>query len=129
MEEKINWRINLHSPYVNRSLANVLILRGKGLHEADLSGFSDPLLYSRGALDPLLVSYTPLTSHGYEKSATLVTNSQSIIRPLDYKIKRAFDMFSVGAYLHQYYGNGLEKEEFKESFLRLEKVLVDYKKL
>jgi tubulin delta len=132
MEERINWRINLHNPKsnsINKSLSTLLILRGKELHEADVSPFSHPAMYAANAYDPFMMAFSKLPVHNYDKCATVITNSQSIIRPLDYKLKRAFDMFSAGAYTHQYYERGIEPSDFVEAFVKLEQVLKNYKSL
>ena len=67
--------------------------------------------------------------HNYEKSAALLSNSQSIVEPLDFKLNRAFDMYSARAYLHQYEEHGVTQDSFDEKFVLLEQVLQNYKSL
>ena len=62
----------------------------------------------------------------YEKSATLISNSQSLVKPLDNVIKRAWNMFASRAYVHQYNKYGLTDDDFVDSFGYLEQILTDY---
>lgn len=59
-------------------------------------GFEDPALYASW-LSPenafhLWKSPVPLSQ--YEKSATLVSNSQALLRPLDHMVAKAWNMFA-----------------------------------
>ena len=65
----------------------------------------------------------------YEKSATLLSNSQSFIKPLDTVLKNAWNMFASRAYLHQYNRYGLSDDDFVDSFGFIEQILADYKRL
>lgn len=80
----------------NVSLANLLVLRGQDASSADTAGFEDPALYtswlSAGDAFQLWTSPVPLDPYG--KSATLVSNSQALLRPLDRLVAKAWTMFA-----------------------------------
>ena len=44
-------------------------------------------------------------------------------------LTRADEMFQAQAYLHQYVKHGVEEEFFEESFIKVEQVVMNYKKL
>ncbi|CAB1349041.1 unnamed protein product, partial [Coregonus sp. 'balchen'] len=109
-------------PGFNTSLANLLILRGKDVNSAEIGGFQDPTLYT-----PLLPTdetfsmwKTPVPFNKYEKSATLVSNSQALLRPLDNMMGKAWNMFASRAYIHQYTKFGISEVDFLVSFTSLE---------
>ncbi|KAJ8403866.1 hypothetical protein AAFF_G00347340 [Aldrovandia affinis] len=140
MDEGIDWQVR--APHVgqgaaercsgfNTSLANLLILRGKDVSSADTRGFVDPALYppwlpAEGAVSTWR---SPLPFNGYEKSATLVSNSQSLVKPLDLMVGKAWNMFASRAYVHQYTKFGISEEDFLDSFTCLEQVISSYRHL
>ncbi|XP_061073792.1 tubulin delta chain [Conger conger] len=140
MEEGIDWQVR--APPVgqgaaqklsgfNTSLANLLILRGKDVSSANACGFLDPALYcpwlpAGGAFSTWR---SQLPFNRYEKSATLVSNSQSLLRPLDHMVGKAWNMFASRAYVHQYTKFGITEEDFLDSFTCLEQVISSYKHL
>nr|KAF6297260.1 tubulin delta 1 [Myotis myotis] len=145
MEEGIDWQVrpplsgaptlgkmsankNLH---FNTSLANLVILRGKEVHSADLGGFKDPALYTSW-LEPdnaFNMWKTQRAFNKYEKSAALVSNSQFLVKPLDMIVGKAWNMFASKAYIHQYTKFGIEEEDFLDSFTLLEQVVASYRNL
>eukprot|EP00742_Colponemidia_sp_Colp-10_P008839 GILJ01009599.1.p1 GENE.GILJ01009599.1~~GILJ01009599.1.p1 ORF type:complete len:434 (+),score=41.07 GILJ01009599.1:58-1359(+) len=135
-EEGLNWRIKLDEgrtlpesvPY-NRSISNWLVLQGKESETASFDQFAHPKLYPSWALDPLSVTVGSHMLGKQEKTATLLSNSQSILRPLDRLTGRAYEMFAANAYLHQYEKHGLLKTEFVEHFAHLEQSLQNYRLL
>uniref|UniRef100_A0A6Q2X787 Tubulin delta chain n=1 Tax=Esox lucius TaxID=8010 RepID=A0A6Q2X787_ESOLU len=110
MEEGIDWQVRapcLQSGGLERtkshrrkgfntSLANLLILRGKDVYSAEIGGFQDPSLYTSWlpAVEAFSIWKTPVTFNKYEKSATLVSNSQALLQPLDYMVGKAWNMFA-----------------------------------
>lgn len=113
---------------INKSLANLLILRGNELDTADITPFHDAHLYTSWVPKSHTCSVW-CSSHSfnrYEKCCTLVSNSQSCVQPLDSVCQRAWNMFSARAYIHQYLSYGFSEEEFLESFLTVEQLLKDY---
>ncbi|XP_053310568.1 tubulin delta chain [Spea bombifrons] len=143
MEEGINWQVRPSSRpteekfssrrelLFNTSLANLTILRGKDLHSASLESFRDPALYTSWLPpdDAYTVWKTPKSFNKYEKSATLVSNSQYLLKPLDNIVSKAWNMFASKAYIHQYTKFGIEEEEFLESFATLEQIISSYSNL
>ncbi|XP_045840196.1 tubulin delta chain isoform X3 [Meles meles] len=112
----------------NTSIANLVILRGKDVHSADLGGFKDPALYTSWLkpINAFNVWKTQRAFSKYEKSAALVSNSQFLLKPLDTLVGKAWNMFASKAYIHQYTKFGLEEEDFLDSFTLLEQVVASY---
>lgn len=141
MEEGIDWQVrppaaaersrSLTAGSFNTSLANVLILRGKDVYSAETAGFEDPALYSSwlSPQEAFSVWKSPVPFNKYEKSATLVSNSQALLRPLDSMVGGAWNMFASRAYIHQYTKFGISEEDFLDSFSSLEQVISSYKEL
>lgn len=137
MEKGIDWQVKLGAETPrggcrhNRSLANLLVLRGKEATSADTSMFSDPSLYApwvpAGAR--LLTGAQPRLLCQYEKSASLVSNSRTPVRTLDTIVDKAWSMFSSRAYVHQYVRHGMAEEDFLDSFVTLEQVIASYNNL
>uniref|UniRef100_A0A674D271 Tubulin delta chain n=1 Tax=Salmo trutta TaxID=8032 RepID=A0A674D271_SALTR len=118
-------------PGFNTSLANLLILRGKDVNNAEISGFQHPSLYTPWlpADEAFSMWKTPVPFNKYEKSAILVSNSQTLLRPLDNMVGKAWNMFASRAYIHQYTKFGISEEDFLDSFTSLEQVISSYSQL
>lgn len=129
LEEGINWKIQLQSRGLNKSIANILTIRGKGSIEANTNAFRKRELYAPWAYDSLSVRRCKRVFAGHEKSAALLSNSQSIIPPLERSLRKAWEMFNSRAYVHQYARHGVEEGEFAASLLRVEQVLRAYRDL
>ncbi|KAL2095757.1 hypothetical protein ACEWY4_007905 [Coilia grayii] len=143
MEEGIDWAVRARSvsisdkgrttrePGFNKSLANLLILRGKDVSGAEIGGFKDPALYVPWL--PVESAFSSWSSSvpfsGYEKSATLVSNSQSLLAPLNNMVGKAWNMFASRAYIHQYMKFAISEEDFLDSFTVLEQVISSYSQL
>ncbi|XP_056099171.1 tubulin delta chain isoform X2 [Rhinichthys klamathensis goyatoka] len=138
MEEGIDWTVNVTSggesvtnsrhKSFNSSLANLLILRGKDVSTAVTDGFKDPALYVPWLKTENCFSTwnSPVAFNGYEKSATLVSNSQYLLKPLDNIVRKAWNMFASRAYVHQYTKFGISEEDFLDSFTALEQIISSY---
>ncbi|KAF3692955.1 Tubulin delta chain Delta-tubulin [Channa argus] len=115
----------------NRSLANLLILRGKDVYCAETGGFEDPDLYTSwlSSEESFTLWKSPVLFNKYEKSVTLVSNSQALLRPLDNMVRSAWNMFASRAYVHQYTKFGISEEDFLDSFTSLEQVISSYNQL
>lgn len=116
------------SDHFNKSLTNLIVLRGNELHSVDASGFQDPRLYSKAVPQSCKCSVwcSGLGFHGYEKTCTLVSNSQGCIAPLNSACSKAWSMYTAKAYVHQYAKYGLSEEEFLSSFVTMEQLIKDY---
>ncbi|XP_038615826.1 tubulin delta chain [Tachyglossus aculeatus] len=142
MEEGIDWQVRppwlgcratergplKKELHFNTSIANLVILRGKDVQSADLGNFKDPALYTSWLQpDAAFCEWrTPRAFNKYEKSATLVSNSQFLLKPLDTIVGKAWNMFASKAYVHQYTKFGMEEEDFLDSFTVLEQVVASY---
>uniref|UniRef100_A0A3B1IZK2 Tubulin delta chain n=1 Tax=Astyanax mexicanus TaxID=7994 RepID=A0A3B1IZK2_ASTMX len=115
----------------NRSLANLMILRGKDVSSADAGAFKDPALYVPWLPPDGTFSLwnSPVPFNGYEKSASLVSNSQSLLKPLDNMVRKAWNMFVSRAYMHQYTKFGISEDDFLDSFTTLEQIISSYSHL
>ncbi|XP_054858058.1 tubulin delta chain isoform X2 [Eublepharis macularius] len=145
MEEGIDWQVRPPLPglppsqkqslnrtaHFNTSIANLITLRGKDVQTADLGGFRDPALYTSwlSVQDALAVWKTPRAFNKYEKSASLVSNSQFLLKPLDGVVAKAWKMFASKAYVHRYTKFGIEEEDFLDCFTTLEQVIASYSSL
>ncbi|XP_060115174.1 tubulin delta chain [Heteronotia binoei] len=145
MEEGIDWQVRppllglpssqKQSPnrtaHFNTSIANLITLRGKDVQAADLGGFRDPALYTSwlSAPEALTTWKTPRTFNKYEKSASLVSNSQFLLKPIDGVVSKAWKMFASKAYVHRYTKFGIGEEDFLDSFATLEQVIASYTSL
>ncbi|NWI87805.1 TBD protein, partial [Pitta sordida] len=145
MEEGIDWQVRPPCPgssipsshptnkplHFNTSLANLVILRGKDVHGVDLGSFQDPSLYTPwlSPQEAFSARRTPRAFNKYEKSASLVSNSQFLLKPLDTIVGKAWNMFASKAYVHQYTKFGIEEEDFLDSFTTLEQVISSYTNL
>ncbi|XP_055022637.1 tubulin delta chain isoform X2 [Boleophthalmus pectinirostris] len=106
MEEGIDWQVRppsnsersrgLPTHNFNRSLSNVLILRGKDVYSAETGSFEEPALYTSWLPSNAAFNAwkSPVSFNKYEKSATLVSNSQSLLQPLDNIVGKAWNMFA-----------------------------------
>ncbi|XP_034290468.1 tubulin delta chain [Pantherophis guttatus] len=142
MEEGIDWQVRppisrapaAEKPPSNRtvnfntSIANLVTLRGKDVQCADLGGFQDPALYTPWLHPPQALSIwkTPRAFNKYEKSASLVSNSQFLLNPLNSLVGKAWKMFASKAYIHQYSKFGIEEDDFLGCFTTLEQVIASY---
>ncbi|XP_077996264.1 tubulin delta chain-like [Glandiceps talaboti] len=139
MEEGIDWQIKVrpdsrqtqhgfHGTTHSKSLANVLMLRGQDVQSADTSAFKEPSIYSSWipphAACSVWAQSRPFNL--YEKSASLLSNSQSPLIPLNTVVGKAWNMFASRAYVHQYLRYGLAEEDFVDSFAALEQVVKSY---
>lgn len=129
----IDWQVKASpsSTDFNKSLANLLILRGLDVPSADVAPFQDHHLYARwmprGAAFQAWAH--PRSLNQYEKSAVVLSNSQSLCGSLDGVVGKAWRMFASRAYVHQYLKHGLSEEDFVDSFACLEQVVHNYKNI
>lgn len=115
----------------NRSVANALVLRGKGAASVPIDSLNEGAMYPKWlpANQRLQVYTNSRPFSGYEKSASLLTNSQISIDTIDKLVLKAWNMFTSKAYVHQYEKHGLTSEDFLDCFTILESVICDYQRL
>lgn len=151
MEEGIDWEVKLPVPSnpdgadfhqrpgeqprlrsrFNKSVANLLVLRGVDVHKSDLSSFNDPRLHANWVPSSCAnaVWCHPRPFNHYEKSATLLSNSQTPVTPLDSVVQKAWNMFTSRAYVHQYLKYGMTEDHFVDSFAATEQIIRNYSSL
>ena len=102
--------------------------RGAGnLNNIIWPGLSDGGLAQKRS--PILVRCRHFPFNGHTRAASLLANSQSMIRPIERVTARGFAMFQSRAYVHQYLRCGLEEEDFLGSFAQLEEAVSKYRGL
>eukprot|EP00307_Rebecca_sp_RCC1486_P003274 CAMPEP_0119431730 /NCGR_PEP_ID=MMETSP1335-20130426/46476_1 /TAXON_ID=259385 /ORGANISM="Chrysoculter rhomboideus, Strain RCC1486" /LENGTH=91 /DNA_ID=CAMNT_0007457537 /DNA_START=33 /DNA_END=311 /DNA_ORIENTATION=- len=87
-------------------------------------------MYCRWASSsPLLVSASERHVQGHDKMATLVSNSQLVLPPMQRLVSRACALFSARAYVHQYERYGMAADELFLQLAALERVCHAYAEL
>ncbi|RVE64574.1 hypothetical protein OJAV_G00127120 [Oryzias javanicus] len=141
MEEGIDWHVrpppasgrirSAAGSSFNTSLANLLVLRGKDVYSAETGSFEETTIYTPwlSPSEAFSAWKSPIPFNKYEKSATLVSNSQALLGPLDDIVRKAWNMFASRAYIHQYDAFGISEESFLDSFTALEQVISSYREL
>lgn len=115
----------------NKSIANLLVLRGVDVHKSDVTSFSDSRLNANW-MPPSCASTVwchPRPFNHYEKSATLLSNSQTPVAPLNSVVQKAWNMFTSRAYVHQYLKYGMMEDHFVDSFASTEQIITNYSSL
>ncbi|KAL9654323.1 hypothetical protein ABK040_010354 [Willaertia magna] len=140
IEECINWKVNVNDKrwdsVINKSIANLLILRGKDINTINYQQHVQPFLHPK-----LYSSFIPpqeamkifvnrdVGFNGYDKTAFMLSNCQSVINPLNRTIVKAFEMYNCNAYLHHYKRYKVGKEEMTDMFCKVEQILFDYQQI
>ncbi len=75
------------------------------------------------------VCYDRKLSNGYQRSISVLSNSQAILPTVSRALSRGKEMFDVRAYVHQYRSNGLEEGDFHHAFHKLGQVVEGYSSL
>jgi tubulin delta len=79
---------------------------------------------------PIRLWYQERTFNNYEKSLTLLSNTQLPVFKIDTLVAKAWRMFGARAYIHQYMKySGFEEEDLLNSFIFAEQLVKNYKKL
>lgn len=131
-----------------RSLKSILTVRGpdaaSGLKSmvdarAAFSSASIPLRRGESTTAPppstifddrnCQMHYSNRSVNGYQRSAVLLSNSQSILPILQRAGLKGAEMYRAGAYVHQYKSCGLEDEDFVRAFRTVGQVIENYRSL
>ena len=115
----------------NKSLSNQIFLRGKDANTVDISSFKDSQLYAAW-VPPYGRFNSAWHRNSYndiEQSVTLLSNSQTPVKPLNEVVGKAWNMFAARAYVHQYAKHGIVEDDFVDSFVTLEQVVKNYASL
>jgi len=130
LEEGIDWKVNLKSRGLNKSIATRLTLRGADVEDVDVNlMFQRPELYVPWSLDSFRCLRSSRAFQSHERSISMLSNSQSVLSPLTRSLSKAWDMFHTGAYVHQYREHGVEDGDFVAALIRMEQVLENYRGL
>ncbi|KAG7383622.1 hypothetical protein PHYPSEUDO_003497 [Phytophthora pseudosyringae] len=131
-EEGVDWKISLGTEQgrvLNRSVGSMLILRGNKSKQTDPTAFSDARMYAPWNTDPFRCYSSSSNFNAYDKTGILISNSKAMLQTLAITMDKAYDMFSHGAYLHQYERFGMDREFFQEAFLRIDQITQNYSSL
>uniref|UniRef100_A0A6V7I764 Tubulin delta chain n=1 Tax=Bracon brevicornis TaxID=1563983 RepID=A0A6V7I764_9HYME len=128
-----------------KSLSNILITRGT--HRPKGKNIFHPNNDDPRAIEPLVeknlfsklkwLQFEERMTHfhqkrsflGREKFSSVITNNSRMSRPLEDILANAWDMYTHGAFLHQYKQYGLEEDDFLRAFAKIESTAKSYKSL
>ncbi|ETO62437.1 hypothetical protein, variant 5 [Phytophthora nicotianae P1976] len=99
----------------------------KHLHQMQVANAA-----SEGGIDwdiSLTTDHGRTLNRAYDKTGTLISNSKAMLQTLAITMDKAYDMFSHGAYLHQYERFGVDRDFFQEAFLRIDQITQNYSSL
>ena len=126
MEDRIDWASSR-----NKTLAASLHLRGDDAEDGALVANEEwvtvPVASWRPK--PLLVHMSSYKFDGWPRSAALISNSQSVLPPLQRIQSNAWSMWQAGAYVHQYGKYGLQEQDWKDALAMLDQIVLDYSNL
>ena len=141
----VNWSIKIPKPVkqassmemanqastFNRSLSNQIFLRGKDANTVDLSPFEDSELYASWvpSYGRFHSAWQTKSYNDIDQSVTLLSNSQTPVKPLNSVVSKAWNMFASRAFVHQYSKHGIVEDDFVDSFVALEQVIKNYSNL
>ena len=68
------------SSHINKAAALIVIVRGPGSAQADLSAFQNPQMYPSWSLDPIMCCRSPVAFNGYDKFAAALRYLRALCR-------------------------------------------------
>jgi tubulin delta len=74
----------------------------------------------------LLCSASERPLQQQDKTATLLSNSQLVVQPLERLVRRACALFAERAYVHQYERHGMAADELCARIAHVEQLARDY---
>ena len=137
-DEQLSWRVDLESSAdsrISRCVATWATLRGDGAEESATAQLVDelwahPRIYAPWATRTrAALRSTREHFGGYERVASALSNSQGAIAPVARCVAKAREMFSSGAYVHQYEMHGVEPAAFTDAFRQLDQIVLNYKSI
>lgn len=135
--------LSKNSIQMSKSIGSVLTLRGPDAASAALQcthttntlqssqqlqlriPFSDAIINDNQAR----FCYSSHITNKYQRSACLISNSQSILPMLQRSVNKAAQLYEVGAFIHQYRQCGLDNDSFLDAFTEIGQVIANYKSL
>eukprot|EP00877_Chromochloris_zofingiensis_P000033 jgi/Chrzof1/1002/Cz01g36130.t1 len=112
--------------YKNKAVTSMVMLRGQGAFDTDVSDFLDPYWHSSWSVDPVMVAAHTAKFNKCPLSASLLANDQASLLPVRCMQDRAYHMLASRAFLHQYETHGLLQEDFNTCFTTIEETLASY---
>lgn len=76
--------------------------------------------------DAVSIRHSGHLVNGYQRTASLLSNSQAILPVLQRIALKSSSMYEVGAYLHQYKMNNIDQQDFVDAFHTLGSVIQNY---
>lgn len=86
-------------------------------------------LYPTLGSSPVQCNYSDFALNRYKRSTCALANDQGILPILQRSLHKSSEMFQMGAYVHQYTSNGLEYDDFLNSFRSMGSVVHNYVQL
>lgn len=122
--------LSLFARGIDTSLAEQIELKSSYFDRGYLNKYFTSSLFGDLLSRPINLWYQNRTFNNYEKSLTLLSNSQLPAFKIDLLVSKAWRMFTSKAYVHQYvkYGH-FEEESLLNSFINAEQLIKDYKTL
>ncbi len=135
--------LSKNSIQMSKSIGSVLTLRGPDAASAALQcthttnslqsshqfqlriPFSDAIIND----NQVKICYSSHITNQYQRSACLVSNSQSILPMLERSVNKAAQLYEAGAFIHQYKQCGLDNDSFLDAFTEIGQVIANYKSL
>jgi len=138
-EGNTNWTMKPTSQGANKSIANLLIVRGesfnaKGDVEKTEKDYNFPLIklkemYSTKVSNAHMIIKDNHHFNNNFKSLTLISNSQANVKDLEVVTRNTYRMTHAKAYTYQYEKYGLTLDDFEEALARVEQVYYNYSQL
>lgn len=102
--------IHVYSPVIPPDLPRPESHTDRYLHQGQICNTNE--LAASVSFTAQSIKSSPRAFNKYEKSASQVSNSQFLLKPLDSVVGKAWNMFASKAYVHQYAKFGIEEEDF-----------------
>ena len=128
-EANINWSMNTKSKGIAKSIATLLIVRGKDLDKATADSFENPDIYTKKITSSFKILKDNNNFNHNDRSITLLSNSQAFLKPLNILLENAYNMYSAKAYMYQYEKFKLTKDDFMEALANITQVEHNYLEL
>jgi tubulin delta len=142
----------------NTAIANVLTLRGSAIADAPVADFPPDDFYVEWSPVHSRCRGSPFRLVGHDKvrccthqsiviilqiaqqsidvsppqrvqSATVVSNSSRVWKPIEHCTSRAWGTFASRAFLHQYEKYGTTEDDFVDAFVQAERLIKSYREL
>ena len=86
------------------------------IHELYYNSHSNLKSFCGNNTTPIKICTSNIILNGYQRSTSVLANSQAILPLLQRAIRGGMELYEAGAYLHQYHTYGIEEDDFKYAF-------------